>query len=71
MAGTGQGNPLYFTDPDFVRMAEAHGATPAQIALSWLVQRGTPPIVKSANVERLKQNLTVRPLHPLHHHRVF
>lgn len=55
----GQGNPLFFTDPDFAAVAEKHGATPAQVAISWLVQRGTPPIAKSANVDRMQQNLTL------------
>ncbi|EKM48873.1 uncharacterized protein PHACADRAFT_202295 [Phanerochaete carnosa HHB-10118-sp] len=57
----GQGNPMFFSDPDFARIAESHDATPAQISISWLVQRGTPPIVKSANVERMKKNITVSP----------
>lgn len=61
IAKLGQGNPLFFTDSDFAKIAEDHSATPAQISISWLVQRGTPPIAKSANVERMKKNITVRP----------
>ncbi|EKM52965.1 uncharacterized protein PHACADRAFT_197396 [Phanerochaete carnosa HHB-10118-sp] len=60
----GQGNPMFFSDPDFARIAESHDATPAQISISWLVQRGTPPIVKSANVERMKKNITLVKLSP-------
>ncbi|KIP05271.1 hypothetical protein PHLGIDRAFT_128998 [Phlebiopsis gigantea 11061_1 CR5-6] len=55
----GQGNALFFEDADFVKVVEAHNATPAQIAISWLVQRGIAPIVKSANLERMKLNITL------------
>ena len=55
----GQGNSIFFTDSDVVAIAEKHNATPAQVTMSWLVQRGIPPIAKSANVERMKQNMTV------------
>lgn len=60
LCGAGQGNALFFEDADFVKVVEAHNATPAQIAISWLVQRGIAPIVKSANLERMKLNITVR-----------
>ena len=61
----GQGNPLFFEDPDFKRVVEAHqGVTPAQIVMSWLVQRDILPIAKSQNVERMKGNKTVRSILP-------
>ncbi|GJE99040.1 aldo/keto reductase [Phanerochaete sordida] len=60
----GQGNPAFFSDPDFLGVAQAHGATPAQVAISWLVQRGVPTLVKSANVERMKANITLLKLTP-------
>lgn len=60
----GQGNPVFFHDPDFARIAEAHGAAPAQVALSWLVQRGVPVLVKSANTERMAANITLLKLTP-------
>ena len=41
-------------------MVEAHNATLGQIVLSWLVQRGDAVVAKSANPERMKQNLQVR-----------
>ena len=56
----GQGNPLYFTDNAVAQIATRHGATPAQVGLSWLVKRGIVPIVKSANVDRMRANRTVR-----------
>ncbi|THG95126.1 hypothetical protein EW026_g6467 [Hermanssonia centrifuga] len=60
----GQGNPLFFKDPDFIAVAENHKATVAQVAVSWAVQRGTVPIPKSANVERMKANITLIKLKP-------
>ena len=56
---TGQGKPLFFEDPDFARIANAHGVMPAQVAVSWALQRGTLPIPKSANIDRMKANITV------------
>lgn len=42
-----------------VEVAAAHGRTPAQVVLRWHVQQGIVPIPKSANPERLRQNLEV------------
>lgn len=50
---------MFFTDPEFAKIAEDHNTTPAQISISWLVQRGIPPLPKSANVDRMKSNKTV------------
>ncbi|CAL1711153.1 unnamed protein product [Somion occarium] len=55
----GQYNPLFFTDSDFLHIASRHEATPAQIAISWAVQRGTIVIPKSSNFERMKQNISL------------
>ncbi|KAI0789019.1 Aldo/keto reductase [Irpex lacteus] len=55
----GMGNPELFKDPDFVKVAEAHGVSPAQVAISWLVQRGIATFPKSANVDRQKANITL------------
>ncbi len=33
--------------------------TPAQVALRWLTQRGIVPLVKSANPQRMKENLNI------------
>lgn len=57
---TGAFNPAFNSDPDFVQVVSKYSATPAQIAISWAVKRGTVAIPKSANVERMKQNITVR-----------
>jgi 2,5-diketo-D-gluconate reductase A len=45
--------------PELGEIAEAHGRTPAQIILRWHVQLGAVPIPKSANPERMAQNLDV------------
>ncbi|KAK7691654.1 hypothetical protein QCA50_005053 [Cerrena zonata] len=52
-------NPAFFTDPDFARLARRNKLLPLRFALSWGVQRGTPVIPKSANIERMTQNLTL------------
>lgn len=54
----GTPSPL-LTDEDLVRVAEKHGATEAQVALSWGVQNGIVVVPKSENVERMKKNITV------------
>lgn len=40
-------------------LAERHHKTPAQIVLRWGVQRGTAVIPKSANPERMRENLAL------------
>lgn len=40
-------------------IAGAHGKSVPQIVLRWLVQRGIVPVVKSANPERMRQNLAI------------
>ncbi|MDA8369517.1 MAG: aldo/keto reductase [Nocardiopsaceae bacterium] len=44
-------------DPVIGSIAEEHGATPAQVVLSWHLQRGTIVIPKSATPERIRSNL--------------
>ena len=46
--------------PAINALAEKFKATPAQILLSWGVQRGTSVIPKSENAERMAKNLQVR-----------
>ena len=53
------GHPEFFEDPDFVKVVAAHNVQPAQIAISWLVQRGIATFPKSANAERQKKNISV------------
>ncbi len=40
-----------------LRIAAETGKTPAQLLLRWAIQRGTVPIPKSVNPDRLRQNL--------------
>lgn len=40
-------------------IAAAHGKTPAQILLRWIIERGLSAIPKSTNPQRLKQNLDI------------
>jgi 2,5-diketo-D-gluconate reductase A len=54
----GQGNDL-LAHPVLAEIAEAHGRTPAQVALRWQVQQGIIPIPKSADPARQSTNLDV------------
>ena len=40
-------------------IAASHRKSPAQVVLRWLTQRGIVPIVKSANPQRMKENLNI------------
>ncbi|KDQ55067.1 hypothetical protein JAAARDRAFT_37592 [Jaapia argillacea MUCL 33604] len=60
----GQSNRIFLKDADIVKIAESHTVTPAQVALSWGVQRGTIVIPKSENEGRMKQNITLIALSP-------
>ncbi|KAG9081196.1 hypothetical protein FRC07_014591, partial [Ceratobasidium sp. 392] len=59
----GQYKSPFFSDSVFVEAAESLSKTlsktitPSQVVLSWAVQRGTIVIPKSANENRLKQNI--------------
>ena len=46
-------------DPVLADIAQKHGKTPAQIMIRWCVQIGTVPLPKSANKERIAQNIDV------------
>lgn len=41
------------------QIGAAHGKSPAQVVLRWLTQRGIVPLVKSANPQRMKENLDI------------
>lgn len=60
----GSASPL-LTDEDVVRIAKKHGATEGQVVLSWGVQNGIVVVPKSENLERMKNNITVRLLETL------
>jgi diketogulonate reductase-like aldo/keto reductase len=46
-------------DPVLVRIAEAHGVTPAQVVVRWHVDHGTVVIPKSVTPERIRANFDV------------
>lgn len=48
------------TDPEITAIAEAHGRSPAQVALRWLMQQpGVVAIPKTSRLDRLPENLSV------------
>eukprot|EP00182_Erythrolobus_australicus_P005397 CAMPEP_0185829890 /NCGR_PEP_ID=MMETSP1353-20130828/513_1 /TAXON_ID=1077150 /ORGANISM="Erythrolobus australicus, Strain CCMP3124" /LENGTH=354 /DNA_ID=CAMNT_0028527731 /DNA_START=1139 /DNA_END=2203 /DNA_ORIENTATION=- len=51
------GPPELLEDERLKKMAEKHGATPAQVVLRWQVQRGVSIIPKSVREARLRENL--------------
>ena len=53
----GQAN--LFRNETLCAIAASHQKTAAQAALRWLTQRGIVPIVKSANPQRMKENLSI------------
>ena len=50
----GKTSPL--DDPVIVKIAERNAKTPAQILISWAIQRGTVVIPKSSNGDRIISN---------------
>jgi len=55
----GQSSTFLFELPVINQIADKHLATPAQVVLSWGVQRGTIVIPKSENEQRLLANITL------------
>lgn len=53
----GQGR--LFENETLRTLAATHNKTVAQIVLRWLVQRNIVPLVKSANPERMRENLDI------------
>lgn len=52
-------SPFPTEDPTVVEIADKAGITPAQVCLSWAVQKGIPIIPKSVQEVHLKQNLAL------------
>ena len=52
-----ENEPILLEDPTIVSIAERRGITPAQVLISWAINRGTSVIPKSVNPGRMKQNL--------------
>ena len=53
----GRGEEL--KDPVIAEIAKAHGKTPAQVILRWHIQIGVVVIPKSANPQRIVENISV------------
>jgi alcohol dehydrogenase (NADP+) len=51
------GEPVLMEDPTIKAIAVKHGASPAQVLLSWIIAQGASVIPKSVNPQRLEQNL--------------
>ncbi|KAI1629438.1 NADP-dependent oxidoreductase domain-containing protein [Exophiala viscosa] len=52
----GAGGPI-LSDPDVVSIAEKHNVSPANVLISYHVNQGVVPLVKSTSPSRLKSNL--------------
>ncbi|KZZ04046.1 2,5-didehydrogluconate reductase B [Oleibacter sp. HI0075] len=59
-------NPFYvgevLSDPEIVRIADKHGVSPANVAISWQLQNGLITIPASTNKDHLKDNFNSRGL---------
>lgn len=53
------GNGQILKDETISQIAAAHGKTPAQVCIRYTIKKGTVPIPKTANVDRLKENIDV------------
>jgi 2,5-diketo-D-gluconate reductase B len=47
------------SDPVLARVGRAHGKTPAQVCLRWLVQQDIAVIPRTSRIERLSENLAI------------
>ncbi|XP_065062503.1 aldo-keto reductase family 1 member B10-like [Rhopilema esculentum] len=56
-------HPILLEDDVVTSIAEKHKATPAQVALAWGIQRGTPVLPKSVTPSRIVENLQAGELH--------
>lgn len=52
-----ESEPVLLEEPVVREIAERHGATPAQVLISWAIHRGTAAVPKSVNPVRMQQNL--------------
>jgi len=55
----GRGKKGFFGDERLQKIAKSHGATPAQIALRFLIQKRISVIPKASNLEHLRENFGV------------
>ncbi len=55
----GHGDAELLSEPVFVKLAEKHGKTPAQIVLRWHIQQGNIVFPKTTNPEHMEQNIDI------------
>ena len=55
----GSKGPQLFDGPVIQKLAAKYGKTPAQIVLRWAVDRGTIPLPRSGNKERIAENIAI------------
>lgn len=53
------GHGADLSDPRLIDIASAHGSSPAQIILRWLVQLGVHPVVKASSAAHMAENLRI------------
>lgn len=53
------GEPSLLEDPKLIAIGKKYEKSPAQVCIKWQIQRGLSVVPKSANPERIKQNLEI------------
>lgn len=46
-------------EPLFAKIGKAHGKTPAQVILRWILQKGIPSIPKASSKKHLEENINI------------
>ena len=57
--GGAMSNGVLFKDPTIMKIAEAHGKTPAQVILRWHMQEGFSAIPGASNPDYIKENIAI------------
>lgn len=57
--GGAMSNGALFKDPAIMKIAEAHGKTPAQVILRWHMQEGFSAIPGASNPDYIKENIAI------------
>lgn len=55
----GHGDAKLLTEPVLAKIAEAHGKTPAQVILRWMLQEGDVTFPKTTNPQHIRDNFDV------------
>ena len=57
--GGAMSNGVLFKDPTIMKIAEAHGKTPAQVILRWHMQEGFSAIPGASNPDYIEENIAI------------